>query len=58
MDEQQKKIQELRRTRKLIQSGYAGINRKGNIVDRREDKSAVPIQKNSLLGAPKPKPID
>ena len=41
----------------LIDSGYAGINRKGTIVDRREDKDAVPIQKNSLFGTPPPKEV-
>jgi hypothetical protein len=41
-------------------SGYAGCDRNGNIVDRREHPEAVPVQKNRLLGIPEPKlwPID
>lgn len=42
----------------INQSGYAGCDRNGNIVDRRKYPNAVPIQKNSLLGIPEPKKLD
>lgn len=38
-------------------SGYAGINKVGQIVDRRECPEAVPVQENRLLGIPKPKAL-
>jgi len=38
-------------------SGYAGCDRNGNIVDRREHPEAVPVQENRLLGIPKPKKL-
>lgn len=41
----------------LNASGYAGINKQGTIVDRREFPSAVPVQKNSLFGVEKPKKL-
>lgn len=42
----------------INQSGYAGCDRNGNIVDRRKFPKAVPIQENRLLGIPKPKKLD
>ena len=39
----------------LNKSGYAGCNRSGNIVDRREFPDAVPVQANSLFNIPEPK---
>lgn len=41
----------------INQSGYAGINRKGHIVDRRMDPDAIPVQKNTLLGIPEAKEL-
>jgi len=41
----------------LIQSGYAGVDKNGTIVDRRKHKDATPIQENSMLSAPKPKKV-
>lgn len=41
----------------INQSGYAGCDRNGNIVDRRKFPNAVPIQENRLLGIPKPKKL-
>lgn len=41
----------------LNQSGYAGINRIGRIIDRREYPKAVAIQTNSLFNVVKPKPL-
>ena len=37
----------------INKSGYAGISSSGQIVDRREYPSAVPIEENSLLGIAK-----
>lgn len=42
---------------KLIKSGYGGCLPNGNIVDRREYPTAIPLQENELLGTPKPKEI-
>ena len=39
------------------QSGYAGINKNGNIVDRRKFPKAIPVQENSVLNIPKPKKL-
>jgi hypothetical protein len=39
----------------IAAEGFAGVNKEGRIVDRREEKDAQPIPKNSLLGIPKPK---
>lgn len=36
----------------INQSGYAGCDRKGTIVDRRENPDAVPVHENSLFGIP------
>lgn len=41
----------------LNQSGYAGINPNGNIVDRREFPKATPIPENKMFGIPKPKDL-
>jgi hypothetical protein len=42
----------------INQSGYAGINPNGNIVDRRKFPKAVPVQKNEMLNIPEPKKLD
>lgn len=47
---------DIKDTTSLIESGYAGVNGQGNIIDRREE-DGVPIQENSLFGTPKPKPV-
>jgi hypothetical protein len=52
-----KRIDALEKTAELIKSGYAGINRSGNIVDRRENEKAVPIPENRLMETPKPKKL-
>jgi hypothetical protein len=41
----------------INQSGYAGVNKKGNIVDRRLYPDAVPVQKNSIFGIPEPREL-
>lgn len=47
------------KTLEVVKEGYAGIMPgTGTIVDRREHPEAIPIQENSLLGCPKPKPVD
>lgn len=42
---------------KLVQSGFAGIDENGKIVDRRIVRNAIPIERNELLGVPKPKRV-
>jgi len=42
----------------INQSGFAGMNASGNIVDRRKFPLAVPVQENKLLDIPKPKKLD
>ena len=49
--------QDLIDTYELMQSGYAGINQQGTIVDRRQFPNAVPIQENSMFNTPKPKKL-
>ena len=44
-------------TQYIIESGYAGVNRNGTIVDRRIYPDAVPIQPTSFSNAPKPKEL-
>lgn len=43
---------ELRRIRDVILSGWAGVLPNGNIVDRREHPTAIPIPENKLFGTP------
>jgi len=52
-----KQYDELMKKAELMRTGYAGMDRQGNIVDRRENKSAVPVQKNSMMRIPKPKEV-
>lgn len=47
----------LRALIEFSKSGYAGVDSKGQIVDRREHPEAVPIQKNSIFGTPEPKKV-
>ena len=47
--------EDLIKIHEINQSGYAGCDRNGNIVDRREHPEAVPIQENRMMGIPKPK---
>ena len=41
----------------INQSGYAGINPNGKIVDRRKFPKAIPVQKNKMLNIPEPKKL-
>lgn len=41
----------------LTKSGYAGIDKNGNKVDRRKFPDAVPLQYNPSLGIPHPKEV-
>jgi len=52
-----KKYSKLVETGNLIESGYAGIVSNGNIVDRRINKTAVAIPKNTMFNVPDPKRI-
>lgn len=51
------KLKCLLETETIIKSGYAGVNQKGTIVDRRIDKNAIPIQKNAMFNTPEPKDV-
>jgi len=42
----------------LNQSGYAGVDRNGTIVDRRKHIDAIPVPENSLLGVAKPRELN
>lgn len=48
---------DLIRMLEVIESGYAGVSRNGMIVDRRNEPSALPVQKNVLMNVPEPKPV-
>lgn len=54
---QEERLKELLKIKDVIKSGYAGVMPNGNIVDRRENPTAIPIQENPLFNTPKPKPI-
>jgi hypothetical protein len=49
--------QDLIDTYELMQSGYAGVNKQGTIVDRRPFPDATPIQQNSMFNTPAPKKV-
>lgn len=49
--------QDLIDTYEINQSGYAGISKTGNIVDRRQYPDAVPVQENALFGIPPTKEL-
>lgn len=57
-NEDAEKLKMLLEVKDIIESGYAGVDQKGTIVDRRKVKNAVPIQKNPLFNTPKPKKIN
>lgn len=38
----------------LSKTGYAGVNKQGQIVDRREFPNAVPMPANTMFGVPAP----
>lgn len=44
--------------KELNASGYAGITKLGEIVDRREHRNAVPIQENKKFGIAPPKTLE
>jgi len=41
----------------LSKTGYAGVDKQGRIVDRREFPDAVPMPANTMFGVPSPKEI-
>jgi len=53
----EKSREDLIKIDEINDSGYAGINPNGGIVDRREFPNAIPIQENKLLGIPKSKKL-
>jgi hypothetical protein len=42
---------------KAIKSGYSGVLPTGEVVDRRKRPEAMPVPRNTLLGAPTPKKV-
>jgi hypothetical protein len=44
----------LLKIKETIQAGWAGVLPSGNIVDRREHPSAIPIPENKFFGTPPP----
>jgi hypothetical protein len=49
---------EIERINNLVNSGYASIEKgTGRIVDRRENKDALPFPSNKMLNVPEPKEL-
>jgi len=62
-DENKKKLilagrPDLVRIHELNASGYAGVTAEGELVDRRYNPDAIPVQKNSIFGTPTPKDLN
>lgn len=57
-NEDAERLKMLLEVKGIMESGYAGVDQNGTIVDRRKVKKAVPIQKNPLFNTPKPKKIN
>jgi hypothetical protein len=49
--------EDLIKAMEINDSGFAGVTKTGQIVDRREYPDATPVPENELLGIPKPKPL-
>lgn len=52
------KLAKLSELQEIVASGFAGIDKNGRIVDRREQPAAIPIPKNTLLNVPEPKQLE
>jgi hypothetical protein len=57
-DDNGERVFELVRIQKLNKSGFAGCDRNGTIVDRRQYPQAMPIAKNSMFGITNPRCIE
>lgn len=60
MDDERKEIikQNFNKMQGAIKSGFAGVlPGSGMLVDRREQREAVPVQENEMFGAPKPQSL-
>jgi predicted Zn-ribbon and HTH transcriptional regulator len=55
--EKEERIKALMASLELTQTGYAGVDKKGNKVDRRQFPSAVPFAKSTPLNIPHPRCI-
>lgn len=55
LEQDQDRRAALLKTMDIIESGWAGIMPTGRIVDRRIEKTAMPIPANSLFNTPEPK---
>jgi hypothetical protein len=56
-EEKQARLKLLQESIELTKSGYAGIDKNGNKVDRRLFPDAVPLQYNPSLNIPHPKEL-
>ena len=56
--EDQEKVDALMKILEINKSGYAGVLPNGNIVDRREHPTAIPVQKNAMFNIPEPKKLE
>ena len=50
----EERVESMLETLEISKSGYAGILPSGEIVDRRKRPESIPIEKNEMLGIPKP----
>lgn len=57
MEADRRKSDAIHKILELNKNGYAGVNKNGNIVDRREFPDAIPVQENSIFGVVKPKKL-
>ena len=57
-EQKQARIKLLRESLALTQTGYAGIDKNGNKVDRRQFPDAIPLQYNPSLNIPHPKEVE
>lgn len=57
MNTEQERIKNLMASLELTKTGYAGLDRNGNKVDRRQFPKAVPFAKSTPLNIPHPRCI-
>ncbi len=56
-EDSNQRLKNLRKITELNESGFAGIDRNGNIVDRRIHPEAIPVQENPLFNVAKPRKV-
>lgn len=47
----------MKNNKQIRQLGFGGVDRKGNLVDRRLNPEATPIKQNKMFNIPAPKDI-